>query len=158
MNSHDAAETYEMVEEFESSDTDKEQKEGEEASEMVQEFESAHTDSELEEAINNVENFLKTCDNGHLLWETLKELRIMCVEKNLGQKFNEWRESYMQRMKQEDPTPRELWYSPFDTKEQLISIEWMQEKIKQRELPAITDEEVMRKAMGKLRPDLTYIC
>ena len=82
MNSHDAAETYEMVEEFESSDTDKEQKEGEEASEMVQEFESAHTDSELEEAINNVENFLKTCDNGHLLWETLKELRIMCVEKN----------------------------------------------------------------------------
>ena len=117
----------------------------EQAYNVVQQFESADTDQEQEEATNNVERLLATCDDGDLVFETIVVLRQMCVKKNLSRKFNEWREKYMQRAEREDPTPEELWYSPCNSKSELM--EWLQKKL-DREAPAITDEEVMSEAMG----------
>ena len=68
MDSHDAEEAYAKVTLFDSSDTQKKQKEAEQAYKILRQFESAHTDSEQKEAINKVEKFLATCDDGELVW------------------------------------------------------------------------------------------
>ena len=128
MDSHDAEEAYAKVTLFEKSDTEKEQKEAEQAYQILRQFESAHTDSEQKEAMNKVERLLATCDDGDLVFDTIVVLRQMCVKKNLGQKFNEWREKYMQRAEREDPTPEELWYSPCNSKSELM--EWLQKTMR----------------------------
>ena len=106
------------------------------AKKVVQQFESADTDQKQEKATNNVERLLATCDDGDLVFDMIVVLRQMCVKKNLSRKFNEWREKYMQRAEREDPTPEELWYSPCNSKSELM--EWLQKKL-DREAPAITD-------------------
>ena len=97
------------------------------AYEVVQQFELANTDR-MQEAINKVEKFLATCDDGDELMDALVGLRQICVGRNLGQKFNEWRVKFMQRSRDEVPTAKEIAFSPCDSHSELVK--WLQNELK----------------------------
>jgi hypothetical protein len=121
------------------------QVEAAEVLEIVQQFQSADTDAKQQEATKKVDTFLATSDNSNLVFDTILMLRKTCVEKNMGQTFNQWRVSFMQRAERDKPTPEELPYVPYKTKAELMT--WLQDKL-DSEAPKITAKEVMSEAMG----------
>jgi len=99
---------------------------------VVQQFaEFANTDR-MQEAINDVENFLATCDTEEFM-DAMPDLRKICVQRTeVGHKFNEWRVNFVQRWKNDARAQADIQHSV-----------WMDhlQRMLDRFAPAITEEE-----------------